>query len=193
MPFKWDNEKLFIRIEKPNEGDLGELEIYKLNSPIPDMAFDVGTARRKKKFRSPLDISMDEWRKRFSMLPDQVVEKILENSTCYYLNIETEDRQDPRRHYKYWFPGIRLPRQRETVASGTFFLSVTSRRGNICSQIFVGLDSDQWEVYPMQSESHNVLALQDCCRNVGIPSTLKTDNTQSEVGRNGQNNAKKMY
>ena len=23
MPFKWDNEKLFVKIEKPNEGELG--------------------------------------------------------------------------------------------------------------------------------------------------------------------------
>eukprot|EP00957_Ditylum_brightwellii_P170760 12997465-Ditylum_brightwellii.AAC.1 len=30
MPFKWDDEELFIRIEKPNKGDLGELAI--LNS-----------------------------------------------------------------------------------------------------------------------------------------------------------------
>ena len=49
--------------------------------------------------------------------------------------------------------------------------------------VFVGLDSDQWEVYPMRSESHNVSALQDYCRNVGIPPTLKTDNAQSEVGK----------
>eukprot|EP00957_Ditylum_brightwellii_P140635 10713595-Ditylum_brightwellii.AAC.1 len=123
---------------------------------------------------------MDEWRKRFAMLPDKVVEKTLENSTCYYLNIESENRQDPRRHYKYQFPGICLPRQRETVASDTFFPSATSRWGNTCSQFFVGLDSDQWKVYPMRSESHNVSALQDYCRNVGIPSTLKIDNAQSE-------------
>eukprot|EP00957_Ditylum_brightwellii_P182530 13904300-Ditylum_brightwellii.AAC.1 len=65
------------------------------------MAFDIGTARRKKKFRSPSNISMNKWRKRFAMLPDQVVDKTLENSTCYYLNIESENRQDPKRHYKY--------------------------------------------------------------------------------------------
>eukprot|EP00957_Ditylum_brightwellii_P052210 3958960-Ditylum_brightwellii.AAC.1 len=121
MPFEWDEEKLFFKIEKPNEGDLAKLETYELNLPIPEMAFDVGTARRKKKFRSPSNIPIDEWRKKIAMLPDQAVKKTLENSTCFYLNIDAENRQDPRRHYKYRFPGICYPRQREVVASDTFF------------------------------------------------------------------------
>eukprot|EP00957_Ditylum_brightwellii_P021702 1636837-Ditylum_brightwellii.AAC.1 len=61
------------------------------------MAFDVGTSRRKKKFRSPSNIPINEWRKRFAMLPDQVVKKASENSTCFYLNVEAENRQDPKR------------------------------------------------------------------------------------------------
>eukprot|EP00957_Ditylum_brightwellii_P086439 6576534-Ditylum_brightwellii.AAC.1 len=178
--FKWDKEKLYIRIEKLNEGDLGELEDFELNSLIPDMAFDVGTARRKKKYRSLSNIPMDTWRKRFVLL-DQVVEKTLENSTWFYLNVKLENRQDPRRHYKYWFPGICHPRQMETVASDTFFPSVTSRKGVTYSQFIVGLESDKWEVYSMQSESHNVSALQEYCRNIGTPLTLKTDNAQSKV------------
>eukprot|EP00957_Ditylum_brightwellii_P052702 3995163-Ditylum_brightwellii.AAC.1 len=101
MPFEWDKEKLFIRIEKPNDSDIGELEVYELNFPSHDMAFEQGTARRKKKSRSPSSIPLDEWRKRFAMLPDQGVEKILENSTCFYLNVESKNRQDPRRQYKY--------------------------------------------------------------------------------------------
>eukprot|EP00957_Ditylum_brightwellii_P175834 13389462-Ditylum_brightwellii.AAC.1 len=81
MSFEWDEKKLFFKIEKPNEGDLAELEIYELDLPIPEMAFDVGTAKRKKKIRSPSNIPIDEWRKRFAMLPDHVDKKILENST----------------------------------------------------------------------------------------------------------------
>eukprot|EP00957_Ditylum_brightwellii_P203948 15336892-Ditylum_brightwellii.AAC.1 len=65
------------------------------------MAFNIGTARRKKKFRSPSNISMDKSEKRCAMLPEQVVDKTLENSICYYLNVESENKQDHRRHYKY--------------------------------------------------------------------------------------------
>eukprot|EP00957_Ditylum_brightwellii_P099341 7567442-Ditylum_brightwellii.AAC.1 len=42
--------------------------------------------------------------------------------------------------------------------------------------------SDRWEVYPLKSDSYNVLALQDYSRDVGIPATLKSDNAQSETG-----------
>eukprot|EP00957_Ditylum_brightwellii_P050520 3831855-Ditylum_brightwellii.AAC.1 len=119
------------------------------------MAVEVDTVRRKKKLKSVKDNPLEEWRKRFGMLPEEVVEQMLQCSTCFYLNVEAKNRQDPRMHYKYRFPGIRYPRQRETVALDTFFPSVTSKRGITCSQFFVGLTLDRWEVYPMKSESNN--------------------------------------
>eukprot|EP00957_Ditylum_brightwellii_P094410 7189035-Ditylum_brightwellii.AAC.1 len=64
------------------------------------------------------------------------------------------NRQDPRQHFKYRFPGIRYPRKTETVASDTFFPTVKTRR-----------ESDRWEVYPLKTESHNGVALQDYSRN----------------------------
>eukprot|EP00957_Ditylum_brightwellii_P100658 7672164-Ditylum_brightwellii.AAC.1 len=79
------------------------------------------------------------------MLPEEVVKKTLENSIHFYLSIEAENQQDPRHHFRYRFPGLRLPRQHETVASDMFFPSVKSRWGSTCSQFFVGNISDQWE------------------------------------------------
>eukprot|EP00957_Ditylum_brightwellii_P001825 140938-Ditylum_brightwellii.AAC.1 len=32
IPFEWDNEKLFLKIQKPNEEDMEKLEIFELNS-----------------------------------------------------------------------------------------------------------------------------------------------------------------
>eukprot|EP00957_Ditylum_brightwellii_P012773 965662-Ditylum_brightwellii.AAC.1 len=98
------------------------------------------------------------------MLPEEVVEKTLENSTHFYLSIEAENCQDPRRHFRCRFPGLRLPRQHETVASDTFFPSLQSSRGNTCLQFFVGTMSDCWEVFPIKKESHNGQALQDYCQ-----------------------------
>eukprot|EP00957_Ditylum_brightwellii_P117595 8968823-Ditylum_brightwellii.AAC.1 len=40
IPFEWDDEKLYLRIAKLNEGDLEELEFFELSSKIPDMAFE---------------------------------------------------------------------------------------------------------------------------------------------------------
>jgi hypothetical protein len=63
----------------------------------------------------------------------------------------------------------------------THFPAVTSDRGNTCSQIFVGTDSDRWEVYPIKTESLNSTALQDSTRQIRSPTNLKTDNAQSEL------------
>eukprot|EP00957_Ditylum_brightwellii_P032253 2443817-Ditylum_brightwellii.AAC.1 len=70
------------------------------------MAMETGTCRRKKKLNSNMDIPMQEWRKCLAMLPEEVVRKMLENSTNFYLNIKAENREDPRKHYKYRFPGL---------------------------------------------------------------------------------------
>eukprot|EP00957_Ditylum_brightwellii_P019850 1497934-Ditylum_brightwellii.AAC.1 len=121
---------------------------------------------------------MQEWRKHLAMLPDAVVEKTLDNSTNLYLNIKAKNREEPRKHYKYHFPGLQYPRQKETVATDTLFPSIKLRRGNACSQFFVGTSSNRWDVYPLKTESHNILALQDYSRDVGIPSVLKSDNAQ---------------
>eukprot|EP00957_Ditylum_brightwellii_P068292 5184727-Ditylum_brightwellii.AAC.1 len=64
---------------------------------------------------------MEEWRKRFTMFPEAVVENTLESSTIFHLNVEAESREDPRRHYKYCFPGLQYPKQKETVAMDMFF------------------------------------------------------------------------
>ena len=109
IPFEWDEEKLYLRIEMPNEEDMEKLEIFELNSRIPDKALENSSARRKKKVKSPSGISLSEWQKRFAMLPEEVVKKTLENSTHFYLIIEAENQQDPRRHFRYQFLGLRLP------------------------------------------------------------------------------------
>ena len=74
-----------------------------------------------------------------AMLPEDVVHKTLNNTTHMYLTVEVENRQDPQKHYKSRFPGLRLPRQCETVALDTFFPSAKSDRGNTCSQFFRGV------------------------------------------------------
>eukprot|EP00957_Ditylum_brightwellii_P159619 12150272-Ditylum_brightwellii.AAC.1 len=64
MPFVWGQEKLFFWIEKPNEGELGELEIFDFNTPTPDEAFRSHyTSRRRKKLTLPADIPFSEWEK----------------------------------------------------------------------------------------------------------------------------------
>ena len=73
---------------------------------------------------------MIEWKKRLAMDPGDVVTKILENTTQFYLNCPGENRYVPQRHYKARFPGLRYPRHQEGVATDTFFPSLTSDRGS---------------------------------------------------------------
>eukprot|EP00957_Ditylum_brightwellii_P172542 13135976-Ditylum_brightwellii.AAC.1 len=95
FPFEWDEEKLFIRISKPDEGDLEKLEIIELNSPIPDMTMEMNLIRREKKGRMHNGVTLEEWRKRLAMLPEDMVKKIFSNCTNLYFNVEMENRQDP--------------------------------------------------------------------------------------------------
>ena len=70
----------------------------------------------------------------------------------------------------------------ETVATDTLFPSIKSDRGNNVLQFFTGCTSKRWEVYPLKSEAYNYKALQDFCRQIGIPNTLRSDNAKSEQG-----------
>eukprot|EP00957_Ditylum_brightwellii_P104202 7936646-Ditylum_brightwellii.AAC.1 len=63
FPFEWDEEKLFIRISKPDEGELEELEIIELNSPIHVMAMEMNLIRIGKKGRIHNGVTLEEWRK----------------------------------------------------------------------------------------------------------------------------------
>jgi hypothetical protein len=57
-----------------------------------------------------------------------------------------------------------------------------TNRGNTCSQFFVTLDSDRWDVFPLKTEHNNGEALKDYVRYVGAPTVMKTDNAQSQLG-----------
>ncbi|MGH7955023.1 MAG: reverse transcriptase domain-containing protein [Gloeomargaritales cyanobacterium] len=178
LEFEYDKEKLFWNIRKPTKHDLTNLEWFELTAPYPEEALPRRTRHKQK----PEDIPTIEWRKRLALLPEDVVNKTLENTTQFYLSVEGENREEPRRHLQSRAPGLRLPRQNELVYSDTYFPSVQSDRGNTCSQIFVGEDSDRWETYPLKTESHNGIALQDYTRQFGCPKEIKTDNAQSEIG-----------
>ena len=95
---------------------------------------------------------MSEWRKRLAWSSEEDIRRTFDATTQLYLNVDMDNRENPREHYQSRFPGLKFPRQKERVATDTFFPSVTSSRGNTCSQLFVGTDSDRWAVYPMKKE-----------------------------------------
>eukprot|EP00957_Ditylum_brightwellii_P142894 10887857-Ditylum_brightwellii.AAC.1 len=68
------------------------------------MALEPATCRRKKKIKKHDELPLTEWQKIFAMLPEEVIKRTLENSTTFYMNVEVENCQDPRQHFKYRFP-----------------------------------------------------------------------------------------
>jgi hypothetical protein len=181
--FEYDDEKLFMQISKPTEEELDYLDCYELTSPHDYTVLTSNQcSRRNKKKLTYEDIPMVEWQRRLAMVPEDIIHRTFDCTTQYYLNTEFENRQHPRDHVKSRFPGLRCHRQKEAVASDTFFPSVVSNRGNTCSQFFATVDSDRWDVFPLKSENNNVSALQDYIRSVGAPTVVRTDNAQSELG-----------
>ena len=141
-------------------------------------------ARRSKKTNAAQNIPWEEWRRRLAMMPEDVVKKtVLEATTQLYMNVENEQRDEPREHYQSLCPGLKNHRQKETVASDTYFPTRVTNQGHTCWQMFVGLDSDFWVTYPLKTEATNGEALQDYTRTHGCPNIIKTDNAQSELGK----------
>ena len=183
FPFQWDDEKLFINISKPDDEDLTNLEWFELNSPYPFLSETTNIPRRKTIQKEALrQVPLTEWTKRLACAPEDTIHKTLENTTQFCLTPEEDNREDPRRHMKYHLPMIRWRRRNETLGTDTFFPSVVTAQGHTCTQFFVGKTSDFWEAYPLKKESGNVVALQDSCRQHGIPNAIRSDNAQSEIG-----------
>ena len=76
------------------------------------------------------------------MLPEELANKNIGNTTKYYLGVEVENRKDPSRRYKYKFSVLRYSRQQKTMTSYTLFPKIKYDRGNTCSQFF-------WELHMM--------------------------------------------
>ena len=190
LPMHYDQEKFYFQISKLNSEEIKTLEAYEINSPHVYYSNGKCIIRNKKEIQFH-NIPLIEWRKILGMVPEEVVKRTIGATTQFYTKVESENRNYPRRHLQRLFPGLRNNRLNEMVSSDTFFPSVKSKRGNTCSQLFVGNDSYRWEVYPLKSECQNGTALQDYTRNVGTPNILKSDNAQSQTTSTWMNHCRK--
>eukprot|EP00957_Ditylum_brightwellii_P106660 8137104-Ditylum_brightwellii.AAC.1 len=67
---------------------------------ISDKALNPINTAGRKKGRYEINENIKEWRKKL----EEVVKKTLDNNTNLYFNVEVENQQDPRWHFKYRFP-----------------------------------------------------------------------------------------
>eukprot|EP00534_Pseudo-nitzschia_fraudulenta_P010005 CAMPEP_0201154050 /NCGR_PEP_ID=MMETSP0851-20130426/14339_1 /ASSEMBLY_ACC=CAM_ASM_000631 /TAXON_ID=183588 /ORGANISM="Pseudo-nitzschia fraudulenta, Strain WWA7" /LENGTH=189 /DNA_ID=CAMNT_0047431355 /DNA_START=186 /DNA_END=755 /DNA_ORIENTATION=- len=158
-PFDWDDEKLFFRIEKPTPLELDSLETFELNSPAPP---DVTIRRKRLRFEFTFyKIPMGELRKRFAMLPEETLWHTLQNTTQYYSEIEDENRDIPRQHFRKRFKGFQYRRQNEKVSTDYTNFSNKTSQGHNGGRFFHGVTSKKWSFHPLKSESQCTMALQD--------------------------------
>ena len=190
IPLEFDGRKMYLNIRKPTQDEIDTLDILEITSPEPfepEADPDYGNSSRrntKKKYKEyPGGLTLQEWRKRLALAPEDVVRKTFEATTQLSMSVEAENRVIPRDHYKSRFPFLRERRLNDEFHSDTFFPSVNTNKNETCSQLFFGQNSDYMFVQPMKTESHSHVALQDFGRQVGIPKCLKTDNAQTEVGK----------
>ena len=145
VDFEWEEEEnlVCIKTSKPTQEEIDTLEYFELTSPLPVHARTPHGQKinRKKQKTTTGDTPLSEWRKCLGMLPLDVAEHTLEETTQFYLDVECEDRDTMRDHIKSRFPATRLNRLNEKVATDAFFPSTKSDRGNACSQFFAGTDS----------------------------------------------------
>ena len=89
---------MYWEISKPTRDDLDTLRLFELNPPalLGEMRI-----RRQKKIEMPHNIPWEEWRHRLAMLPEEIVKQtVLDATTQLYMEVENENRNEPREHYK---------------------------------------------------------------------------------------------
>ena len=125
---------------------------------------------------------INEWRKRFGMLPEEVVNRTLDATSQFYLEVADDNRNNHQQHFKKRFKGLGINRQNEQVATDLVYTSAKSSQGHIGGQFFTGVQSKRWAYYPLKKESQNSEALQDYIRYYGARKVLISDNANSQTG-----------
>ena len=155
-----------IDIRLPSEEEIDTLEVYELTSPepfIPEQEnvnkIDKISQRQKqyeiKKDKFPGGYTMERWRKCLGLAPTGVIRKTFQATTQMVMNVEAENRQIGRRHFKSRFPALKEKRINDLFFSDTFFPSERAIDGSTCSQLFIGKDTDYMYVQPMKTESNS--------------------------------------
>ena len=187
IPLKFDGRKTYLEIRRPSQHELDMLEVFEMTSPMPfEPTHDksITSCRDKKKTykQYPGGLTMEQWQDRLGLAPEDVIRKTFEATTQLVTNVEVENRTIGRNHYKSRFPFLREKRLNDEFHTDTFFPSVDTNDGNICSQIFLGKKTDYLPVALIKTESHATQALQDFGREIGLPKGIKSDNAATETG-----------
>lgn len=123
---------------------------------------------------------VSKWQKKLGRLPENAIQKILDNTTQFYVSIEHKNRKHPWRHYKSAYPALQCKWWDDIMAVDTFFPSQPTSHSSAFTLFFVGQQSNQWFVQLLKTEYHNYQVLQDQIWCYGAPTTMHSDFAQSK-------------
>ena len=86
LAFNFDEEKLFLRMDKPTWEDMDYLDIYEITSPHDADLLSTIKSRRSKKKIIHEDVPLSEWRRRLALLPDYIISRTMDCTTQFDLN-----------------------------------------------------------------------------------------------------------
>ena len=165
----------------PTDHELTSLDVVWLGQRIAENTAQLQQIRRR---ALPLVDPLKEYRRGNLGYPTQAtMEKTLDATTQFYkAPVESEIREIPRQHRKKRLHALHGKRLKGRTATDTFYASVKSIRKFRAIQLFVHQASNFIYCKPLKKESQSHSAFQDFLRNVGIPNTLLSDNSQTQTG-----------
>ena len=144
-PFNFDARKLFQKIRKPTEDECNNLPFIEITAPIPyEPKVETFVPNRKKIYKTLKKVPMEEWSKWLALVPEKVIKKNLEAAIQLALDLESDKRTMPKRHFKSRFSFFKCPRLRDKFDTDPFFPYIRSSQNRTCVQTLMGKDTGCW-------------------------------------------------
>ena len=157
---------------------MDENQILELEKWIQDMPNRKLKAIAKSRSK---DEDWNHWQRCLAWFPLKVVKKTRYATANYgYTEYDSGNMRLHRKSQSSVSPKNRL---NESFSTDTFFAEKKALGGDSCVQIFCGTTSYYTWLKGMKTESEGPSALRDFIRQVGVPYSLRNDNTKMQSGK----------
>ena len=127
------------------------------------------------------DENWNHWQRCLAWFPMKVVKKTRDATTNY--GYTAYDSGNMKRHMKSQNPVSADRRINEPFSTDTMFATTKALGGYTAAQVFCGRTSYYTWVRGMRTESEGPTALRDFIRQVGVPFSLRNDNSKMQTGK----------
>ena len=122
----------------------------------------------------------ESMRRCLGWVSDASIRRTLDHTTLLAKN---HMRIPMRRHFRSREPVLNRNRLGEEYATDTFFAESAALDGSTCAQLFTGCKSFFTKAMGMKTESEAPTALEDFCCNVGVPTSIRLDNSKAQTSK----------